>query len=127
MNPFRKSKGKPAISKAEALQSTPVKNSHVSKTQLDGGETLLTYPVTVRPWFAGLIKRLGGAKDRTRLKKLQLDPLGADVWNLLDGQRSVGSIVSRFAKKHQLHPKEAEMSVTTFLRELGKRGLIGLR
>jgi hypothetical protein len=124
---FRKRKNKPGISRADALNCVPVKNGDVRETILDGGERLLTYTVTVRPWFAGLIRRLGAAPQGTQSKKLQLDPLGADVWDLLNGQRSVQSIVNRFAQRHRLHPKEAEVSVTLFLRELGKRGLVGLR
>jgi hypothetical protein len=127
MKRFKKNKDKPTISRAEALQCTPVKNIDVRETRLDGGETLLTYTVTVRPWFVGLVKRLGGASDGTHLKKLQLDPLGTDVWDLVDGRRSVRSIVAQFAQIHRLHPKEAEVSVTVFLRELGKRGLVGLK
>ena len=115
------------MSRAEALQCVPVRNSQVGEERQEGGEVILAYPVTVRPWFAGLARRLGGDVDGTRLKKLQLDALGTDVWMLLDGKRSVQSIVSEFARKHQLHPKEAEVSVTQFLRQLGKHGIIGLR
>lgn len=60
-------------------------------------------------------------------KKLQLDALGTEVWDLIDGRRSVRKIIQRFAETHRLHPREAEVSVTRFLRELGKRGLIGLQ
>jgi hypothetical protein len=127
MKRFKKARGAEKISRADALKSKPVKNSDVRETQLAGGERLLTYPVTARPWFAGWFKRLGGAGDGIYFKKLQLDTLGADVWDLMDGQRSVRTIIEQFAVKHQLHRKEAEVSVTAFLRELGKRGLIGLR
>ena len=34
--------------------------------------------------------------------------------------------MKEFSRKYQLHPKEAELSVTLFIRELGKRGIIGL-
>lgn len=115
------------MSRADALRCIPVKNSQVSEEPQEGGEVILAYPITVRPWFAGLVKRFGGNEDGTRLKKLQLDSLGTDVWMLLDGKRSVQSIVAEFAQKHQLHPKEAEVSVTQFLRQLGKHGIIGLR
>jgi hypothetical protein len=127
MKRLKNTNGAQNIPRSEALKSKPVKNVNVRETQLAGGERMLTYPVTVRPWFASWIKRLGGAGDGTYLKKLQLDTLGADVWDLMDGRRSVRSIVEQFAIKHQLHPKEAEVSVTAFLRALGKRGLIGLR
>jgi hypothetical protein len=58
---------------------------------------------------------------------LQLDALGTAVWELLDGRRSVQQIIERFADTYSLHAKEAEVSVSQFLRELGRRELIGLR
>jgi hypothetical protein len=127
MNPFRKRKPEPTMSRADALKCIPVRNSQVSEERQEGGEAILAYPITVRPWFAGLVRRFGGNADGTRMKRLQLDALGTDVWMLLDGKRSVQSIVAEFAQKHRLHPKEAEVSVTQFLRQLGKHGIIGLK
>jgi hypothetical protein len=49
------------------------------------------------------------------------------VWNLMDGKRSVRQLVKIFAGTHRLEPREAEVSVTQFIRELGRRGLIGMR
>jgi len=53
--------------------------------------------------------------------------LGTEVWELLDGGTRVRDVIRQFAARHSLHQREAELSVTRFLRELGKRGLIGLR
>jgi hypothetical protein len=61
------------------------------------------------------------------LKKLHLDEMGTAVWDLMDGRRSVRRVIQGFATKYQLHLKEAEVAVTRFLRELGKRGLIGFK
>jgi hypothetical protein len=61
------------------------------------------------------------------MKKFQLDELGTAVWNLMDGKRSVRQLVKIFAGTHRLEPREAEVSVTQFIRELGRRGLIGMR
>ena len=110
-----------------ALACTPLKNPGVGETRLENGDVLLTYTLTVRPWFSGLIRRLGVAGAGTMQKKLQLDRLGTDVWDRLDGQRSVGNLILQFAEDHRLHAKEAEVAVTRFLRELGRRGLVGLR
>jgi hypothetical protein len=72
-------------------------------------------------------KRLGGSGKIVQTKKLQLDSMGTAVWDLVDGSRSVRRIVQIFAEAHRLENKEAEVSVTSFIRELGQRGLIGLR
>lgn len=94
---------------------------------MDSGEIMLIYTVTIRPWFTGLMKRFGGTSDGRFQKKLQLDLLGSEVWDLLDGQRSVREVIRQFARRHQLHPREAEVAITRFIRDLGKRGLVGLR
>ena len=81
----------------------------------------------MRPVFAGLVKRFGGPEVQTQIKKLQLDELGTSVWKLMDGKRSVRQLVEMFGGTHQLEPREAEVSVTQFIRELGRRVLIGMR
>lgn len=115
------------LTRAEALACTPVKNAQITEARLETGEVLLTYPVRIRPWIAKLIRRFGGGINRVQSKKLHLDELGTAVWDLMDGTRSVRQIIQRFATRYQLHPREAEVAVTRFLRTLGKRGLIGLK
>lgn len=112
--------------RAEALAAIPVINTGVSVEYLESGELLLTYSATLRPWLSALVKRLGQTPQLSR-RKLQLDSLGAWVWKSLDGNRTVGQIITEFAQAHRLHQREAEISVTQFLRDLGQRGLIGMR
>lgn len=126
MKVFKRRPKTSGIERAAALACTPLKNPEVRETRLAGGIVLLSYTVTVRPWFAGLVRRLGVASDGRVPKKLQLDRLGTDVWDRLDGRRTVGDVVRQFGQDHRLHPKEAEVAVTRFLRELGRRGLVGL-
>ena len=94
---------------------------------METGEIVIRYPVTMRPFFTGLAKRFGGREAQIQIKKLQLDELGTSVWNLMNGDRSVRQLVEIFAETHQLEIREAEVSVTQFIRELGRRGLIGMR
>ena len=127
MRLFRKKTPGSLITRAEALESKPVKNSDVTETRLESGELLLTYPVQMRPWLAGIAGRLGRPTDGIQTRKIQLDLLGTSVWDQMDGKRSVREIIQEFVRKHQLHPKESEVAVTQFLRNLGKRGLIGIK
>ncbi len=127
MRVFKKKQPKASISRAEALDRIPVKNIQISEERLDSGEVVIHYPVTVRPFFAGLVKRFGGPEVQIRTNKLQLDALGTSVWDVVDGKCSVRQLIQMFARTHQLEPREAEVSVTQFLRELGRRGLIGMR
>ena len=127
MRLFKKKPKGPHISRAEALDRIPVKNRQISENRLETGEVVISYPVTMRSPFAGLARRFGGAEVQTRMKKLQLDELGTSAWNLIDGERSVRQLIKMFAETHQLEAREAEVSVTQFIRELGRRGLIGMR
>jgi len=126
MRVFKKKRKKPQISRAEALKCTPVISAQVVEDRLESGEVIIRYPVTIRPFFATWVKRFGGPDDYVQTKKLQLDKLGASVWDMLDGKRSVRRLIELFAETHQLQFREAEVAVTRFLRELGRRGLIGL-
>ncbi|MFB0505585.1 MAG: PqqD family protein [Thermodesulfobacteriota bacterium] len=127
MRAFRRKSRGAQITREEALKSTPVKSAEVKEERLETGEVLLTYPVMVRPLIASLIRQFGGDTSRVQVKKLHLDELGTAVWDLMDGRRSVRRVIQGFAGKYQLHIKEAEVAVTRFVRELGKRGLIGLK
>lgn len=122
----KKSKGR-ELTRAEALKSVPIKSAQVDEARLDNGEVLLTYPVKIKPWFARLVRTPGGPSERILTKKLQLDPLGTAVWDRIDGRRSVQRVIQGFAGEHNLHRTEAEVAVTQFLRDLGKRDLIGLK
>jgi hypothetical protein len=126
MRVFKKKPKGPKISRAEALNRIPVKNIQITEDRLETGEVRIGYPVTVRPFFASLVKRFGGPEEQVQTKKLQLDTLGSSVWDLLDGKRSVRQLIQIFSETHQLQPREAEVAVTQFIRELGRRGLIGL-
>ena len=122
----KKSEGR-ELTRAQALKSIPIRSVQVDETRLDNGEVLLTYPVKIKPWFTRIIRTPGGPSERTLTKKLQLDTLGTAVWDRIDGRRSVQRVIQGFAGEHNLHRKEAEVAVTQFLRDLGKRGLIGLK
>lgn len=127
MRPFKRTKRAEGPKRSEALDCIPIKNDEIEESRLESGELLLCYPMIIRPWLAGLFKRLGGNSERTVIKKLQLDTLGAEVWELIDDDARVRDVIRRFASNHRLTQREAEVAVTRFLRELGKRGLIGLR
>ena len=115
------------LSRAEALAYKPVKSQQISETRLESGEVLIEYPLAVRPLIAAVARRLGKSENLVQTKKLQLDELGTSVWDLVDGKRSVRRIIKIFAENHRLENREAEVSVTSFIRELGKRGLLGLQ
>ncbi len=126
MKVFKKKSGASHLSRTEALACTPVKSRQISEVRLETGDVIIEYPLIVSPWIAAVANRLGNLQDRKQTKKLQLDAMGTSVWDLVDGKRSVRMIIQIFANAHRLENREAEVSVTSFLRQLGQRGLLGL-
>jgi hypothetical protein len=64
----------------------------------------------------------GGEVERT----FHLDTLGREVYEACNGETSVQEVVRAFAKRHKLSIGEAEVSVTTYLKTLVARALIGM-
>lgn len=115
------------FTREHALECIPIRNPQVSEMKNDSGELCLTYQVLVRPWFQNIVQKITGRTNDIIERKLQLDGLGSTVWQMIDGHRSVRDIVGDFQDMHQLNRREAEISVTTFVKELGKRGLIVMK
>jgi len=116
-----------AHSREQALACIPVRNPQITEKENERGELSLTYQVQIRPWFQGIIQKITGRENDILERKLQLDSLGTAVWHMIDGRKRVRDIVTEFQNTHKLNQREAEISVTAFLKELGKRGLIILR
>ncbi len=116
-----------AITREHALECIPVRNPQISEQKNDDGELCLTYQVRIKPWFQGIIHKITKRSDDIIERKLQLDVLGSTVWCMIDGKRGVREIIHDFQTAHKLNRRESEISVTTFLKELGKRGLIVMR
>jgi len=117
----------PHLSRTDALHCVPVRNPLVLENRMDSGVILLSYPETLKPWFAGILRKIKKEAELRRMRKLQLDILGTEVWDLVDGKSTVMEIIDLFAELHQLYHKEAEVSVIQFLRELGRRGIVGMK
>jgi hypothetical protein len=115
------------LSRAEALACRPVRNREIGEEKLENGDLLLTVPLLVRPWLTGLARAFGLQDRQAVTRKLQLDEMGSFTWALMDGERSLADLVEIVSRHYRLHRRETEVAVTTFLRELGRRGLIGFR
>jgi hypothetical protein len=113
--------------RAEAFTYYPVKNREVREEKVEGGVIVLTYPLMIRPWLAVVAKRLRLQSREPLTRKLQLDEMGSLTWSLLDGERNVQDVVDFLCRRYNLNQREVEVATAGFLRELGKRGLIGLR
>jgi len=113
---------RPKIDKREALEIVPVRNSLV-EWERKGKEIVLTVPMR-NDGLAKVVKKL--VRNLPETRQVALDEVGASVWELCDGERDIGKLVSAISSEYQLTRREAEASVTMFLQTLAKRNLIGL-
>lgn len=115
------------LTRADALACVPVKRPEVRETRIGEDRVQLAYPMPVSPWAVRAARLLGRPAGTHQIKKTELDRLGSAVWDLMNGRRSVARIITLFARQHQLLDREAEVAVTQFIRELGRRGVIALQ
>lgn len=106
------------------MAAIPVRNEAVETTPHEQGAVHLTYPLAHRPWALKVANYLKRPVPGPTSKTLELDELGAWTWKHIDGKRNVAELSELFATTWRMHPREAELSITTFLKELGKRGLV---
>lgn len=114
-------------SRDHALSCIPIKNPRLVEQENENGEVCLTYQVEMKPWFQGIYKIFSSRGNTVIDRKLQLDELGTEVWRMIDDRRSVREIIDAFQAAHRLGGREAELSVSSFLKKLGKRGLLVMR
>jgi len=126
MRIFRKKPPSRQLSREDALNCIPVKSEAIQASHTQEGVVRLHYPLVLKPWIAELAQRFSGAPYNPPSRQLELDELGSLTWDLIDGKQTVREIVRQFSGQTQVHPKEAEAAVTRFLRELGRRGIVGM-
>ena len=114
------------LDRQQALACTPIRNPEVEELETPDG-ILLRYPVEIKPWFQSIFKKLSNRDSNIVIRRLQLDALGSSVWQMVDGKLNVADITEQFRKTHQLGTREAELSVTGFLKDLGSRSLIAMK
>ncbi len=112
------------LTRTEALASIPLRSPTATWEILENGDVLIEYPLHLRPFFLQLFSRFNKGQVPAPTKKLQLDAMGSKVWLMFDGKKEVKAIIREVAGQTGLSLQEAEISVTTFLRQLGRRGLI---
>ncbi len=60
-----------------------------------------------------------------RERIFELDEVGRELWALCDGEHTLEDMIQAFVDHHKLTRAEADWSLRTYLRDLGKRGLVG--
>lgn len=110
------------LSREQSLASVPLRNQAIEVEETDAGEVRLVIPLRAA-WWARLLSRLFYVPKKRRVV---LDEIGSYVWGLCDGRRNIRDIIQALAGRYKLHRKEAEVSVVAYLRQLARRGIIGI-
>jgi len=126
MSLFSARKPESQLTRTEALSCIPKHIPSVTSIETHG-RTRLEYPLSMRPFFLQLARKFTRQTGTPLTKKIELDEYGTMVWRLIDGYRTISQIIELFATEAGLSKQDAEISVTAFMRELGRRGLIALK
>lgn len=117
-----KGRRRPRVSKSEVLGAHPVRNTLVAWELNDRDEVVLRVPRR-QDRVGKFLSRIFSAPDH---RQIVLDELGSRVWQLCTGQNSVDGIVRQLAKQYRLSRREVELSLSRYLQQLARRGLVGL-
>ena len=109
------------ISTAEYLAACVYRNEAMEVEELRSGRCRVAVPLKRPRW---LVPPLTWILPFSSHRRVELDELGSEVLRLCDGRRSVEEIIEKFASSHKLTFREAQVSVTTFLKQLTQRGII---
>ena len=137
--PFLVSRRQPSYTRLEVLQSIPFRNERIEwEVVLDTGSSDRKKADTSADGIPVVVLRVPRRQDRLgrmmnrffegpEYRQVILDELGTDVWQLCDGEASIEQMIQSLARKHKLERREVEISLTTYLKTLAKRGFVGLR
>ena len=139
---------KPTASRAEIMASRPVRNPVIlwertapsgtqtakAKSDADAAEDmgevaplppvmLLKIPRRSDKW-GNFVAHLFKLPEH---RKLELDEIGSDVWELCDGVTTVEALNKAVCDKWQMNRRQGETSVTAYLKMLAERRLIAVR
>ncbi len=112
----------PRFTPEQVLLSRPIRNASLRTEPMEDGSLKIIIERRREWWVRALSVLLPIPKRRP----IELDPLGREVWELCDGEHTLREMIRIFQQRHKLSRAEAEWSLRTYLRDLGKRGLVVL-
>ena len=103
------------------MKALPLRNELIKWEVDDKGEAALVVPQKQKFWIRMVSKTFILPEKRV----VALDDVGSYVWQLCDGKNSINQIIKHLCERYRMTRKEAETSLFTFMRQLGKRNFIG--
>ena len=111
----------PKLTREAMLNSRPGRNEALTWEKNDQGEVQITV-VRQETWKVRLLSKVFYVPKQRRIT---LDQVGTEVWQMCNGQTTVAQMIEGLSKKYQLNRKEAEVSLLSYLRTLGQKRFIG--
>ena len=56
-----------------------------------------------------------------------LDPIAADIWNMVEKPASVSEIIEQLLKRYDVTPEQCQIDVLAFLEDMHEKGMILLK
>jgi hypothetical protein len=112
---------RPRLTPEQVLGSRPVRNKQLKTEELEDGGIRI-YALRREAWW---VKLLSVVFPLARERRIELDSVGRQVWELCDGEHTLREMAEEFRKRHKLTRMEAEWSLRNYLKDLGRRGLVG--
>lgn len=112
---FRKKKEPPKVSPGRLYRSIPIVNPKVRYEEDSEGIVTILIPIAT-----------GISEQAERVAKIKLDTIGSKVWKKIDGKTPFNEIVQWMKKEFMLTEREAEVSLSMFMKSLVDKRLVAL-
>ncbi|MBS3733609.1 MAG: PqqD family protein [Phycisphaerae bacterium] len=116
-------KAKTAYPAEQLLAAVAYRNEAMEVHDFRDGGCRVRVPLNRPKW---LVPPISWIIPFSSHRQVELDAPGREVLELCDGRRTVEEIIEKFAAVHKLTFREAQLSVTTFLKQLTQRGLVAI-
>ncbi len=116
----------PQLTREQVLSAVPLRNPKVEVETSEAGHRILIVPLR-EDWVGRALSAyhkfvfLGRKQEPHRI---ELDAVGSQVFDLIGNQRTVEELVKELVRVHKLARREVEVSLTEYLKTLGRRGII---
>ncbi len=109
------------LTRYDTLKAVPVRNQAIKEREKDNSEITLIIPRKNSRFINifSLVFRI--PKER----HISLDEIGTWVWRKCNGHTSVSNMIESLSREFKVSPREAEISLLSFLKKMAQKKLIG--
>lgn len=105
----------------DMLRFKPIANSAMKVERSEDGLIIAEVHITPSKWLLPPLSWF--IRPRTS-KKVALDRIGSEIFNLCNGKRRFEHIVDKFAENHRLTFHESRTAVGDYIKSLTQRGIL---